>query len=255
MRIAADPVVAGEGGDRAPLHVRGAHVADLRGRHGGAAPALRTLGLGGAQSVVGQFPLKVALEFAGGGEGLHHELHGGQQRVTGGEIHGGERAVVDAQREAVAVQDVEHVEDAPGAAYEAEHLGDVHDVARPRVRQQLAELRALEPVKAGGGARVLLEDDRLLDPGLAKDEVLPGGGPLVGRDPLVDQVRHREPLPDGGSDPVCRQTLSALTIGSDEVRAAANPWIARVHWAGRLPVVKRWRAQAVSASPLFRRPA
>ncbi|MGW4965583.1 hypothetical protein ACWEPL_50885 [Nonomuraea sp. NPDC004186] len=53
-------------------------------------------------------------------------------RVTGGEVHRGGRAVVDAQRHLVAVEDVEHVEDVPGAAYEAEHLGDVHGVARPR---------------------------------------------------------------------------------------------------------------------------
>lgn len=82
--------------------------------------------------------MEVALEFAGGGEGLHHELHGGQQlagaRVAGGEIHRGERAVVDAQGETVAVQDVEDVEDVPGAADEAEHLGDVHGVAGPGVR-------------------------------------------------------------------------------------------------------------------------
>ncbi|MET7320571.1 hypothetical protein [Streptomyces sp. NPDC005549] len=41
----------------------------------------------------------------GGGEGLHRELHGGQRlpsaRVTGGEVHGGELAVVDAQRHLV----------------------------------------------------------------------------------------------------------------------------------------------------------
>ncbi|GGT11326.1 hypothetical protein GCM10010176_064930 [Nonomuraea spiralis] len=52
--------------------------------------------------------LEVALEFAGGGEGLHHELHGGQQfagaRVVGGEVHRGERAVVDAQCQLVAVE-------------------------------------------------------------------------------------------------------------------------------------------------------
>ncbi|MET9914505.1 hypothetical protein ABZZ74_48780 [Streptomyces sp. NPDC006476] len=105
---------------------------------GGPTAALAALGLGGAWSVVGQLALDVALEFPGG-EGLHHELHGGQQfpgaRVTGGEVHGGERAVVDAQRHLVAMEDVEHVKDAPGAAYEAEHLGDVHAVARPRIRQ------------------------------------------------------------------------------------------------------------------------
>jgi hypothetical protein len=45
------------------------------------------------------------------------------------------------------VEDVEHVEDVPGAAHEAEHLGDVHGVARPSVseeREERAELRALE---------------------------------------------------------------------------------------------------------------
>jgi hypothetical protein len=60
--------------------------------------------------------------------------------VAGGEVHRGERAVVDAQREAVAVEDVEHVEDVPRAAHEAERLGDVHGVARPRVGEQFAEL-------------------------------------------------------------------------------------------------------------------
>lgn len=42
-------------------------------------PALAAFGLGGPQPVVGQLALEVALEFAGGGEGLHHELHRGQQ--------------------------------------------------------------------------------------------------------------------------------------------------------------------------------
>nr|WP_235884262.1 hypothetical protein [Saccharopolyspora elongata] len=110
--------------------------------------------------------------------------------MAGGEVHRGERAVVDAQGDLVAVEDVEHVEDVPGPAYEAEHLGDVHGVARPRVVQQFAELRPLERVEAAGGPRVLLEDDQVLDPGLVQDEVLPGGRLLVGRDPLVDQVRH-----------------------------------------------------------------
>jgi hypothetical protein len=198
-------VVAAEGGDGAAFQVRGAYGVGLRGRHGGAASALASLGLSGAESVVGEFTLEVAPEFAGGGEGPHHELHGGQQlagaRVAGGEVHRGERSVVDARRHLLAVQDVEHVEDVPSAAHEAEHLGDVHGVARPRVRQQLAELRALEGVEAAGGARVLLEGDRVLDPGLVQDEVLPGGGLLVGRDALVDQVRHRGPFRTGGSDP------------------------------------------------------
>lgn len=40
--------------------------------------------VGGAQSVVGQLPLEVALEFVGGGEGLEHALHGGQQLLRRG---------------------------------------------------------------------------------------------------------------------------------------------------------------------------
>ncbi|MFJ2847625.1 hypothetical protein ACIPD2_39330 [Streptomyces griseofuscus] len=122
---AADVVVAGEGGDGAALQVGGAGVGGLRGQHGGAASALAAPGLGGAQPVVGQLALEVALEFAGSGEGLHHELHRGQQfagaRVAGGEVHRGERAVVDAQGEAVAMEGVEHVEDVAGAADKAEH--------------------------------------------------------------------------------------------------------------------------------------
>ncbi|WP_236043919.1 hypothetical protein [Streptomyces pilosus] len=53
-------------------------------------------------------------------------------------------------------------------------------LARPRVVQQFAELRALERVEAAGGAGVFLEDDRVLDAALVQDEVLPGGGLLVG---------------------------------------------------------------------------
>lgn len=87
---------------------------------------------------------------------------------------------MDAQGEMIAVEDVEHVEDVLGAAHEAEHLRDVHGVARPRVRQQLAEFRALERVETAGGTGVLLEDNRVLDPGLGQDEVLPGGRLLVG---------------------------------------------------------------------------
>jgi len=68
----------------------------------------------------------------------------------------------------------------------------VHGVAGPRVGEQFAELRALERMEAAGGAGVFLEDDRVLDLGLVQDEVLAGGGLLVGRDPLVDEVRHPE---------------------------------------------------------------
>ncbi|MFJ2170409.1 hypothetical protein [Streptomyces griseofuscus] len=107
---AADLVIAGEGCDRAALQIR-AYVGGLVGRDGRAAPALLALGLGGPQPAVGELPLEVALELAGGGKGLHRELHGGQQlagaRVTGGKVHRGERAVVDAQRDLVAVEDVE----------------------------------------------------------------------------------------------------------------------------------------------------
>jgi hypothetical protein len=62
---------------------------------------------------------------------------------------------VDAQGEAALVQDVQHVEDVRRASHKAEHLGDVHGVARPRVREQLVELRALEQVEAAGGAGLL----------------------------------------------------------------------------------------------------
>ncbi|GGW28927.1 hypothetical protein GCM10010340_03210 [Streptomyces griseoloalbus] len=100
------------------------------------------------------------------------------------------------------------------------------------------------------------QDDWVLDAGLVKDEVLPGGGLLVGRDPLVDQVRHSGPLPYGGSDPICRQTLSAITIGSDWIRGAANPRIAGVHWTRRPHVVKRSfddrrRTMETNAAPVF----
>ncbi len=211
-------------------------------------PALVALRLGGAQSVVGQLSLEVALEFAGGGEGLHHELHGGQQLagtwVAGGEVHGGERAVVDAQGEAVAVQDVEHVEDVAGATHEAEHLGDVHGVARPRVREQLAELRSLQRVKAAGGAGLLLEDDRVLDPGLVQDEVL-----SVGRHPLVDQVGHAPPVVVVAFDPSCQQTLSSASIGSDWICAAVRSRKVRVHWTPAALVVIRWHPQVINAPP------
>ncbi|MEV7090740.1 hypothetical protein AB0O07_33595 [Streptomyces sp. NPDC093085] len=92
----------------------------------------------------------------------------GQEVGDGGEVHGGERAVVAAQGETVTVQDVEHVEDVLGAAYEEEHLGYVHGVARSRIGEQFAELRALERVEAAGGARSLLKDDRVLVPASAR---------------------------------------------------------------------------------------
>ena len=130
---------------------QGAYIGDRLACEGGAASALVALGFGGPQPVVRELALEVALEFVGGGEGLHRELHNGQQfagaRVAGGEVHRGERAVVDTQGELVAVQDFEYVKDVLVAADEAEHLGDVHGVARPRVRQQFAELRALKRVE------------------------------------------------------------------------------------------------------------
>ncbi|MFE3412075.1 hypothetical protein ACFXMT_28305 [Streptomyces mirabilis] len=47
-RAAADAVVAGEGSNRAALHVCGADGVGLVGRHGGPTAALAALGLGGA---------------------------------------------------------------------------------------------------------------------------------------------------------------------------------------------------------------
>lgn len=72
--------------------------------------------------------------------------------MAGGEDHGGERAVVDAQGHLVVMEDVEHVEDVAGAAYEAAHLGEVDGVAGPGVVEECAELRALEWVETAGGA-------------------------------------------------------------------------------------------------------
>ncbi|GAB2483541.1 hypothetical protein GCM10027187_58880 [Streptosporangium sandarakinum] len=98
---------------------------------------------------------------------------------------------MDAQRQPLSVEDVENIEDVPGAADEAEHLGDVHGVAGPGVGREFDGLRPLEGVEAAGSSAALLEDDRILDAGPGQDEVLPGGRLPVGRDPLVDQVRHR----------------------------------------------------------------
>lgn len=58
-----------------------------------------------------------------------------------------------------------------------------------------------------GGAGLLFEGEWALDPGFIEDEVLPCGRLLVGRDPLVDQVRHRTASvrrngADPSSDPV-----------------------------------------------------
>lgn len=91
-----------------------------------------------------------------------------------------------------AVEDVERVEDVPGAAHEAEHLGDVHGVARPGVGEQFAELRTLQRVEAAAGAGLSLEVDQVLVPCLVR-EVLTVGRLLVGRHPLVDQVGHAAP--------------------------------------------------------------
>ncbi|MEU6935189.1 hypothetical protein ABZ943_00505 [Streptomyces rubiginosohelvolus] len=45
----------------------------------------------------------------------------------------------------------------------------MHGVAGPGVVEERAELRALKGVEAAGGARVFLEDDRVLDAGLGQD--------------------------------------------------------------------------------------
>ncbi|MFF9501209.1 hypothetical protein [Streptomyces sp. NPDC014656] len=120
----------------------------------------------------------------------------------------------------------------PGAAYEAEHLGDVRGVTRPRVVGERTELRPLERVGAMGGSRVLPEDDRVPDPGLVKDEALADGRLLVNGDPFVDQVRHVRPLPCGGpglsvAEP-CRHSPSGL-IWLDSLRSV-NSRTARVRW-------------------------
>ncbi|WP_242895532.1 hypothetical protein [Actinomadura litoris] len=62
------------------------------------------------------------------------------------------------------MQDIEQVTDVLGATYEAENLGDMHDVAQPRVGEQLVELWPLERMEAAGGVGLFLEGDRLGDP-------------------------------------------------------------------------------------------
>ncbi|MEU7414699.1 hypothetical protein AB0B40_36280 [Streptomyces sp. NPDC042638] len=88
---AADVVVAGRAAMDWPPRYAARTAAAFAAVPTGRRPPLITLVFGGPQSVVRQLPLTVALEFAGGGEGLHHELHGGQQlagtRVAGGEVH------------------------------------------------------------------------------------------------------------------------------------------------------------------------
>jgi hypothetical protein len=69
----------------------------------GRRPPLLPLGLGGVQPVVGQFPLEVPQEFAGGGQGLHHELRAGRwAKIT---TAGLERLVSPDPAEALALFD------------------------------------------------------------------------------------------------------------------------------------------------------
>ncbi|MFJ5226463.1 hypothetical protein [Streptomyces sp. NPDC088400] len=60
---------------------------------------------------------------------------------------------MDAQGDLVAMEDVELVEDVASAAYEAEHLGDVHGVAEPRVSEQFTELRVLRLEVPGSSSK------------------------------------------------------------------------------------------------------
>ncbi|MGW5284762.1 hypothetical protein ACWERI_35880 [Streptomyces collinus] len=69
------------------------------------------------------------------------------------------------------MEDFEDAEDVLVAAHETEHLGDVHGVARPGLREQFAELRALERLEAAGGARLFLEHPRGVDPGFGEDKI------------------------------------------------------------------------------------
>lgn len=98
-------------------------------------------------------------------------------------------------------------------------------------------------------AGLLFEGDSVLDPGLGKDKVSPVGRLLVGREPLVDQVRHLGPFPHGGVEPVCGQTLFSITIGSDWICAALTPRNIRVHWTRTAPVVVRTFADMPAAWP------
>lgn len=144
--------------------------------------------------------------------------------MAGGEVHRGERAVVDAQGEAGGVKDVEHVEAVAGAAYEAEHLGDVHGVARSRVGEQLAGLRPLEGVKAAGGVPASSSKTTGSSiPALSKTRFCRAVDCWSVDTRLWIRFAAERALPYGGSDPTCRQTPSAITIGSDWNRAARTP--------------------------------
>jgi hypothetical protein len=61
---------AGEADDGLAAQVRGAQGVDFLVPDGRATPALVALGLGGPRPVLGDFPLEVPTEFAGGCEGL-----------------------------------------------------------------------------------------------------------------------------------------------------------------------------------------
>ncbi|WP_329612042.1 hypothetical protein OG244_38130 [Streptomyces brevispora] len=240
---AADAVLTSQSSDGLALRVRGAevsHVGGPAGREGGAASDVVALGLGGAQSVAGQFPLEIALEFAGSGEGLHHELHSGQQFagawVTSGEVPRGERPVVDTQGEAAGVQAVEHVEDVPGAVYEAEHPGDVHGATRPCLRRQSGEPRALERVRAAGGTHSSLNGTGSWIPASSGTRFCRA----VGREPAETACRAGSP---SGAPSVRRCRTFARSAGPAWMPSPTSSIIAR---AGPTGIALRQRSTLTS---------
>lgn len=88
--------------------------------------------------------------------------------------------MVDAQRDLVAVEDVEHVEECARCRVRG---GTSRRCARCRPAGRRRAVRRLRPLKGAeeaGGAALFLEDDLVFDPGLGKDEVVTVGRLLVG---------------------------------------------------------------------------
>lgn len=235
---AAAAVVAGGGRRSSGPPDRRAHGVDLAGRRGGAAPAFASPALGGAQSVMDQLALELVLEFAGGGG-----VRTVNSTVDSDPPVRGWRAVRSAAEHAPSwmrrarrsrrrTSGISRMWPVPRAGRGMRRCGRCRRAVRGRGARNLGRCK-------GGGAAVLPEDGRALNPGLVRDGVLPGGGLLAGRDPLAYRVRRRGPLPYGEPAPVRRRTLSVVTTGADGTDDAPRSRNVRVHWTHRLPVAKR----------------
>jgi hypothetical protein len=96
--------------------------------------------------------------------------------------------------------------------------------SRGRAHQRLAELRVLEQLEAAAGTGVLFAYDRVLDPGLAEDGVVPGSRRLVGRHSLRDRVGRRGLVADGGSAPICRRSVQPSSSEVTGSRSREPGW-------------------------------